>query len=243
MKTISDPRKIRYVVLAHDRDIQQEMRGEVLAEAHRNFGYDADSFNARGPLAKILSKLEIVPLDGGEVAMYMASKTGKSEFSVASWLHIVATLIALGYVAFGLWHYPHLANNDGSSFKDYPSGIDWVTVIFFSAFPAIMGGVILNMIAAGVGAMFPKIKRVRTWEQYKLGRGNGRYKDYIPVHVLSLANQIKSEAPEAVFQIHELTEAVDKIQEPLPDPFLSVALNNERYFIAVWDEREFEAKM
>jgi hypothetical protein len=242
MTTITDPRKIQHVVLAHSGDIEQEMRGEVLTEAYKNFGYSADSFDARGPLAKVLASLEIQPLDGGQVAEYMTSKAGESEFSVGVWFHIIVTVIALGYIAFGFSHYPQFGAHDGSQFHDYKGGVDWFAVGFLSVFPGILGGALLNAVAAGISAFFPKTHRSWIWNKFTLGRGNGSYRRYVPVYVLNLANQIKSEIPEATFVVHELTSQIEKIQEPLPDPFLSVALNGESYFIAVWDEREFEAR-
>jgi hypothetical protein len=48
--------------------------------------------------------------------------------------------------------------------------------------------------------------------------------------------------PEVKFSIHELHAEVSEVPNPLPDPFMEVILGTEHYFIAVWDEREFEAK-
>ena len=69
------------------------------------------------------------------------------------------------------------------------------------------------------------------------------YTGYVPVHVLNTALQVRTACPSAAFYIDELTLEVAQIPRPLPDPFLKVSLGSESYYIAVWDEREFEAKM
>lgn len=79
-------------------------------------------------------------------------------------------------------------------------------------------------------------RRVRAWETYPLRS----YLGNVPEFVLDKAISIAKVLPTAEFQIVQLVETTDRKPRPLPDPFLLVSLGNERYFIDVWDEKEYE---
>lgn len=57
----------------------------------------------------------------------------------------------------------------------------------------------------------------------------------IPEFALRKAIQIRKEMPEVNFIVEQLTHN--------PDPFLVAVLNQERYYIEVWDEPKFEATL
>jgi hypothetical protein len=69
------------------------------------------------------------------------------------------------------------------------------------------------------------------------------YEGTIPEFVLSKALQIKGEVPSACLKIESLYESEEKTWRPAPDPFLVASLGNESYYIDVWDEKEYEAKI
>ena len=64
------------------------------------------------------------------------------------------------------------------------------------------------------------------------------YPRYVPVFVLNYANQIKRECPGAEFAVHELYREL----APQPDPFLLVRHGSEQYYVAVWDEKDYERR-
>jgi hypothetical protein len=61
------------------------------------------------------------------------------------------------------------------------------------------------------------------------------YKSYVPEFALRKAIQIAEAAPEAVFKVEELV-----VQRHRVDPFLTVEMKGEKYWIEVWNEDEFE---
>jgi hypothetical protein len=65
------------------------------------------------------------------------------------------------------------------------------------------------------------------------------YEKPVPDFVLNKAVQIAEKLPQAVFHVEEF-----QVREvPLPDPFLVVSYEGERYWIEVWDEKDFERTM
>lgn len=63
------------------------------------------------------------------------------------------------------------------------------------------------------------------------------YGSPVPKPVLDLAVQLKKRLPKARFHVHELVQ-----QERVLDPFLAVTYAETTYFIAAWDEPEFDAR-
>jgi hypothetical protein len=61
-----------------------------------------------------------------------------------------------------------------------------------------------------------------------------KYKKPIPEFVLQKALEIKDVVPYVSFKVDELS------YQPMPDPFLVAELEQERYYIEVWDEPKFE---
>jgi hypothetical protein len=244
--TVRDPRTIQRVVLKHGDDVEAELRGEVLTKAYELFGYQADTFKSRGPLAATLAKLSIAPLDQTEVDLYKKSKekkwtvnyrmTGFVVFNVAWPFLTIGAVLALK--AFFSWH----------EVADFTT-LDGVCIGF--AVLTLFGYFVGNSI---ISDELKNVRYTRDWKTWPLGkkaeevRNNGnartaeRYPRYVPVHLLNLAVSIKQTLPAARFYVEELQVTHEDIPKPLPDPFLVVTHGSERYTIGVWDEREFEAK-
>ncbi len=68
------------------------------------------------------------------------------------------------------------------------------------------------------------------WRRVELSRYGGD----IPAFAISRAVEIKQRLPQALFYVEELI--VDKQY----DPFLLVQCGRERFYVDVWDERDFE---
>lgn len=236
--TIEDPRKIERVALTHVNDFEAQMRGDVLTRANKLFGYTADSFAASGPLAKMLANLDIRPLRAEQVQDYMRGKERVVRFNTvwiaafaavvvpALWAVIMSPLF-LGWFVPNDWH--------------YTVAIIGQVLLGFAGLVGLIG-CILEVDAS----LFLIYERESKWVVYSLGTPTGmrmeRYARYVPLHVLNLAVQLREVEPNTIFNVYELTTVTRKLKRPDPDPFLEVVLGAERYFIAVWDEREYEAK-
>ena len=240
--TIRDPRSIERQPLTHVDDIAAQLRGEVLTKAHELFNYTADSFGAAGPLAATLVELGIAPLHTDQVEAYKKGKERDVTVNRRPW--IVVMLIAVP-LAFSIIATIYLWKDLGP------------LMLIPGAFVALFGSMIFDL---GFKNVLPSQRRVWAWTIWALGtwivtnheyevymrsnaqRGPSPYPRYVPVHVLNLAVQIKTALPAAQFGVDELTLTVMDLPRPQSDPFLWVRLGGEKYYIAVWDEREYEAK-
>jgi hypothetical protein len=230
MATITDVRKIQRVPLSHVDDVEAQLRGEVLTKANNLFGYKADSFGAAGPLAKLLTELGITPLKTEQVREYMASKEKEVEKSynlrvVMGWFGLVV----------GCW--TALLGHWGANASIWFVGP--ATLV------TLIGSISIPTMASE--DVFGKVRYKRYWHKYGLSDAQRsqvtKYSRYIPVHVLDTAVRIAEKNKNADFFINELTITSERIAKPQPDPFMEVVLGAEHYFLEVWDEREFEAKM
>jgi hypothetical protein len=234
---ITEVREIPRAPLAHVDDIEAELRGDILERARTVFGYAAEAFNARGPLARALAVLEIAPLQKAAVEQYMKTKERAWQTHKKTILHWISTVVwpgALMLTYYTLTHFDVL--NWTSSLG--PTGSLACGVFIAVLILGVLGGIAGNVYAAEDVDDF---EHKHVWKQFSLG-GPDKYEGYIPVHVLNQALQLKAEVPAAQFTVYELQDIVQRIPRPLPDPFLLVELGAEKYFIAVWDEREFEAQ-
>jgi len=227
----SDVRKIQRVPMTHTDDVAAQLRAEVLEKAHKVFGYTADTFGARGPLAKALSDLGVAPLHSDQVEQYKKSKEKRWVSSNRLKNNLIGVGVWLGIeaVAYGLIRF----FGGGSEVKYSVLGV-------IAAAYAVFGIPCINM-----GEFIDKMAHRRLWRTFTLG-SKDRYADpyprYIPVHLLNVALQVKAQIPDCEFTVEELTHESEQVPRPLPDPFLWARYAGERYCIGVWDEREFEAK-
>ena len=237
---VKDVRDIGRVALAHTDDVEAELRGAVLTQAHELFGYTADSFATRGPLASKLAELGVQPLNQVQVDQYKASKKKKwrmrwralGHFTASFGLPAVFWLTSI-YLVRPLFQI-HWAKSDDFQFAD----LLWMVPFVLTVASLCLG----NGFAS---ECLEDVDFARVWTTYVLGRSNADYNTYpryVPVHLLNYAVAIKQAMPNAVFLVEELQLTRERVPNPLPDPFLVVTLGSERYTIGVWDEREFEAK-
>ncbi len=245
---ITDVRQIERMPLTHTDDIEKELRGELLTKAFEEFNYSADEFGGRGPLAKVLQKLDIAPLKKEQVMTYMESKKWESPELHSIIRPIVILLTTVGAYLIDL----HILNKTiGTSDRAW----ELMDYVFMGLFDSI-GIFVSSLILCGIiDVTVPNMKVAKKWKWFVLGKTKVQmqfkkevntlypYRRYVPIHILSMALEIRKEVPSAIFSIAELTKEVYKIPQPLPDPFLCVSCGSESYYIAVWDEREFEAKM
>lgn len=246
MNAVKDPKQIKKVPLTHVDDVAAELRGDVLSRASKEFGYIGESFDARGPLAKALVKCGISVLNSAEVLAYMQSK--KKIVKIDTLARRAAYTRFTGFASIAILNAsaPFLL---GQNYNVVMAIV--ASVIAFGAFCVI--GAMVKDFSKGF-----EVERKTHWVSYSFGEKqkdepmswNGvrkpeilPYTGYIPVHVLNEALALRTEVPESTFFVYELTHSEDRVASPLPDPFLEVAHGAERYFIAVWDEREFEARM
>jgi len=85
------------------------------------------------------------------------------------------------------------------------------------------------------------VRETVSWKQTPIHE----YKKAIPEFALRKAVQIKEACPAADIAIDEITVTRSRTQPPRTnfDPFLVVSLGSERYYVEVWDEAKFEAKL
>lgn len=229
MATITSISQIARIPLHNDPEA--ELRGDTLQKAAQLFDYKAQSFNAFGPLAKALSALDIIPYKEEEVRAYMASK--KRNIKV-SWSFLTWLLIPCFFLPITLWIERLCLPSWKAVFHVAPT---LPNIFFFIIFG--IGG------AAFCHDFIPSVRYIREWTTHAFGNPHGyepTYPRYIPIHVLNYAVQIREALPKASFLIHELTSKTETTIVPRHDPFLEVVLGPEHYFIAAWDEKDFEAK-
>ncbi len=271
MKTITDPKTIETVALTHVDDVSATLRAEVLERARKEFGYAADTFGHQGPLAQALMQAEVTPLKTADVQQYMKSKE-RAWVSHRAWLMRAVMLVSPALAGIGvIWATHNKYFNFGKdSVMDFMSFV--LLLVASGVGTVILNVVYKNPVsdreykrywreygfgdapqratAPEGGTAMEQYNRnmaaLRTsqilGQHYAQGIKRSSYNGYIPVHILNLALQVREACPEANFVIHELTLSMENVPKPLPDPFLSVTLGSEEYFIGVWDERDFEAR-
>lgn len=233
MTITKDVRDITRVPLTHNTNIESELRGDVLAKAFKEFDYVGESFEARGPLAKALVACDIAPLDTAQVQQYKESKV-RTGYSSRVKREVIAWSV-WAVVVGAVWMYIH------------PASMNIGDISAFIAATSI--GTLLIMVIVWetmISSEMPSYTKSWGWSSFALGREDSRmhkYTGYVPVHVLNMALQVRLQCPNASMIVDELSLVIDEVKRPLPDPFLKVTLGSETYYIAVWDEREFEAKM
>ena len=205
---------------------------EVLTKARKNFDYTAHDLSERGPLGKALKELDIQPLDKLAVRAYKKSKERdyKTGAIAARGLATLLVPLAVGTI---------LAMIEVQKFH-----ISAESFIFFATIIATVVTVIISMSVFGAmveNDQITKTHHVWSWEDYDLRNSPtyAHYPRFIPAYVLNLANQICEKVPRAQFGVEELTHKVEKMANPVPDPFLWVKLDGELYYIEAWDERDF----
>lgn len=204
-------------------------REQLAREAKDVLGYGklALAIATPGALLFALRKLEIEPLVRRSVDAYKAKKAIPGMWSghKAAYLRMAGALIP-----FGVSRY-------------YGSISDWNQTIFPNI--AVVIAVVIGIVLAFTGLVgrfdndFRGSRITRKWARISIREYDGT----IPEFALRKAVQIKTETPSAVFYIDQLYQESERHVVLDPDPFLLVTLNDETYYIDVWDEKEYEAKL
>lgn len=204
-------------------------REQLAREARSVLGYGklALAIATPGALLFALRKLDIDPLVKRSVDAYKAKKTKPGMWSghkiAYLWMAAAATVFAVS--------------------RYYGSISDWDHTIFANF--AVIIAAISGLICAIVGLIFrlDKSERgsriTRKWGRVAIGEYDGT----VPEFALRKAVQIKTEVPSANLYIDQLYQEHERHVVVDPDPFLVVTLKDETYYIDVWDEKEYEAKL
>jgi hypothetical protein len=115
----------------------------------------------------------------------------------------------------------------------------WMALTFLFGVLAVLGGILSvnGLDKIGIGT-----RTITNWYVSSLAGYDGM----VPEHVLMTALKVKEACPNVSFQVEYLTRTDEfKQRKPrrLPDPFLTAMLDGEVYYIAVWDERQFERQL
>lgn len=214
-----------------------DSRQKLAVDAKEKLGYGvlAKAIAIPGALLYNLNKLGINPLDARAVKKYQASKEKKGMWSGTKQFIISLSISTVAIAAFvagmvGGWPYsrdivwtpPHYAINT----------VNLIVALVFGVRAFAM--VVNERIGHGN-------RKLIYWQTAAITN----YPGIIPEFVLSKALEIKEALPKTEFTIEYLSRSDEHnpYVERLPDPFLIAHLDNERYYIEVWDEKEYENKL
>lgn len=198
-------------------------RCELGHKAERILGYSRlAQATTQGTLLHTLRKLDIAPLSSIKVKNYMVKKAKPGIWSSTK------DKLWTAAIAIGLFGSACLFN----SFANWEKGpflMPLMTIV--SLILAVI--VTIMFFVAFENGSGTRIKR--EWRSASLPSfssiGN------VPEFVLEKAIAIKEKLPAVNFSVEYL---VDNHEVRDPDPFLVAVLENERYYIDVWDEKEYE---
>ena len=205
-------------------DAMRAERKQLLGKAAQTLGYRPGDPKS---LLNQLLDMGIVPFKAASVRMYMDSKKRTSMYSGtrAFILWVVATVLGIA----GTLTAFHYADWAGKS----PVGIFNVLTI--------AGGIacVVSLFGLAVGGGDVVGHGNRTLWAWRSHTISG-YEGVIPDHVLNKAMQIKAAIPNASFDVYSLDMSTERNMRPVrdPDPFFSVRLDREAYYIEQWDERD-----
>jgi hypothetical protein len=208
-----------------------DSRTELAKEASSMLGYDklAKAIVMSGALMHTLRMLEIQPLVQSSVTRYQLQKATPGTWSGhregVAWLLLWA-IIVLAVI-------PEIMPFTG---KDFEPGLPGISVIILcvGSIPIFIRSMFLFWDKDARGH-----RLTRTWESVPLNQYHGN----VPEFALSKAVQIKRALPACSIGVEYLAESEKKIVRPLRDPFLFVSLGDEKHYIDVWDEKEYESKL
>lgn len=210
-----------------------DSRTQLAKDAKAKLGYKklAQAIAMPGALLYQLRLLDIQPLVTGRVSDYQRSKkhVGAWSGTIKSAFAAICALLALGSFVYGMMAEGRL----GYETK-------WLPIHYALNVCALALTVLCFLRTFGAwGTKFGHGRRVvRDWFKSSLEDFTGN----VPEFALAKAIQIKEALPKAKFDIEYLAYAEQNNPNPapLPDPFLVATLDDERYYIEVWDEKEYE---
>lgn len=175
--------------------------------------------NPTARLLRALAELDIVPYRLDHVERYKRKhgKTSMYSYTKVAWWLLASTVVFTSTFMFSLTTKQPFLHHWGWMLI-IPSGVSFVGMLLFAAEPS------------------RGTRTVQQWKRCLLSS----YPGYVPDHVLQKAVEIQKKVPDARIGVDYLTVN----QEYDYDPFLYVRMNNEpRFYVEVWDERDFERKL
>ena len=201
-------------------DYTPELNLELADEAARLLGYAklrktlaADI----GELAEVLNQLDIQPFSRDSVKRYKAEEPAAAELTdVPEFFRGHRKLARTLLCLIPVWGLLSMIGTAAGWLISWQLGVASLTSI-------------LLLLAKGcelsdrLAALFP------TWERVPLAG----YQEDVPLHVLERAVAIKKQLPGAEFYVEQRAK----------DPFLIVKCDEEEYYVEVWQEPRFEARL
>jgi hypothetical protein len=206
-------------------------RVSLAKEAQTKLGYNRLALAIAVPSALLfgLRQLGIEPLVTQRVRDYKRSKETTGWYSGTKQTVLAIALAALSIAAL----VTGMTRDFAGQWTSWHYGINTL----LAAFVLVSAPTAFYRLAAadfGHGT-----RRVRKWDSSDLES----YEGNVPEFVLAKAVQIKTALPDTLFAVEYLIEESQSRRRPEPDPFLVAKLGNERYYIDVWNEKEYEARL
>lgn len=208
-------------------------REQLATKAVAVLGYHrlAQALTCESALAHTLRRLGIDPLARAGVEAYKRRK-GRPGMWSGHKRGCVYLAISAAWWALGLPNLTHLVEWNYPNAGNVPLVVlSVLTIVLFII------GIVKLLDSDERGSRIKRDWRRLTLSQYEAQGGP------IPEFVLSKAIEIKESLPEVTLSIEHLFEGVEKIDRPTRDPFLVASLDDEAYYIDVWNEKEYESKL
>ena len=205
-------------------------RSKLAIQAREKLGYGrlASVINSKGVLMDTLVKLDILPLHMPSVEKYKKSKERSTMWSAHVWaIWTAAAALVLATAMAGCMSAMH-----------HTEAYTFARIMAMTGTIVFMGCGCLCLLMSLIG-LFGDSRGTRlTWSWNKVGLR--AYNRPVPDFVLNKAVQIAEVLPQAIFCVDYLHATEERAEIVDPDPFLTVIVDKEEYYIDVWDEREFE---
>lgn len=210
-----------------------DARADLATQAASTLGYTKliNHIKAPGRLLSALRTLDIQPFTLHSVKRYKASKEYTGWYSGTKQMLALMAAFVTVVSCFGT------GIHRAVKLHEVP---DWLYAI--NCATCLLGlGLIFWTIGWTIegGRWGHGNRKVRQWRQTTINM----YYGTVPEFALDRAIRIKSLVPEATVGIDYLVCANEHKERPMRDPFLYVELGNELYYVDVWNEREYEAKL
>jgi hypothetical protein len=199
------------------------MRSELAQKAQALLKYNLLMPFATGELFQAIRKADVNILTSASVEQYKNKKAGSQWYDFFDRGRILGFLLAIAAIFADMIAYRISATSA------------WVV-------PSVVGGGALTLLTVVFGSQLLCSRDLRTivkrfWKTYNLEY----YSHPIPEHLLAAAIAIKEQNPKTIFEVETFyVERTHRVPRQA-DPFLVAVLNQERYYIGVWEEAEYES--
>lgn len=213
-----------------------DSRSQLALDAQKNLGYSklAQAISAPDALLFGLRKLGIEPLVTSSVHAYMNKKVGHPSMRSGRKTGLIGIIVCALFALLACPTFVMMANSGDNRVTTWMNilGVTGCTLAGIAVL--VFGGISITMIIENEGT-----RTTRSWKSVPLDG----YEGNVPEFVIYRALRIKEAMPNAELSIMQLQYERDTFTRPDPDPFLAVYLKHERYFVDVWDEKEYESKL